>query len=132
MCACVLNHVQLFATPFSVAHRALLSREFSKQEYWSALPLLTPGDLPDPEIESKSLVSPALEGKFFTTVPPGKLYGGFRVHLNSRWASLVAQLVKNLPAIQETWVRSLGWEDPLEKERATHSSVLAWRFPWTV
>ena len=47
-------------------------------------------------------------------------------------ASLVAQLVKNLPALQETWVRSLGWEDPLEKGTATHSRVLAWRIPWTV
>ena len=45
-------------------------------------------------------------------------------------ASLVAQLVKNLPAVQETWVRFLGWEDPLEKEIATHSSILAWRIPW--
>ena len=41
------------------------------------------------------------------------------------WASLVAQLVKNLPAMQETWVQSLGWEDPLEKGKATHSSILA-------
>ena len=48
------------------------------------------------------------------------------------WASLVAQLVKNLPAMQETWVQSLGWEDPLEKGKATHSSILAWRIPWTV
>ena len=48
------------------------------------------------------------------------------------WASLVAQLVKNLPAMQETCVRSLGWEDPLEKGTATHSSILAWRIPWTV
>ena len=47
------------------------------------------------------------------------------------WASLVAQLVKNLPAVQETRVRFLGWEDPLEKEMATHSSILAWRIPWT-
>ena len=45
-------------------------------------------------------------------------------------ASLVAQLVKNLPAVQETWIQSLGWEDPLEKEMATHSSILAWRIPW--
>ena len=45
-------------------------------------------------------------------------------------ASLVAQTVKNLPAMWETWVRSLGWEDSLEKERATHSSILAWRIPW--
>ena len=48
------------------------------------------------------------------------------------WASLVAQLVKNLPALQETWVQSLDWEDPLEKGKATDSSILAWRIPWTV
>ena len=48
------------------------------------------------------------------------------------WASLVAQLVKNLPAMWETWVQSLGWEDPLEKGKATHSSILARRTPWTV
>ena len=46
-------------------------------------------------------------------------------------ASLVAQMVKNLPSLQETWVQSLGWEDPLEKGMATHSSILAWRIPWT-
>ena len=45
--------------------------------------------------------------------------------------SLVAQMVKNLPAMQETWVQSLGWEDPLEEDMATHSSILAWRIPWT-
>ena len=47
------------------------------------------------------------------------------------WASLVAQMVKNWPAIQETWVRSLAWEDPLEKQMATHSSIVAWENPWT-
>ena len=46
-------------------------------------------------------------------------------------ASLVAQRIKRLPAMQETWVRSLGWEDPLQKEMATQSSILAWRIPWT-
>ena len=46
-------------------------------------------------------------------------------------ASLVAQRVKRLPAMQETWVRSLGQEDPLKKEMATHSSTLAWKIPWT-
>ena len=46
-------------------------------------------------------------------------------------ASLIAQSVKNLPAVQETQVRSLGWENPLEKEMATHSGILAWRIPWT-
>ena len=48
------------------------------------------------------------------------------------WASLVAQLVKNLPTTWETWVQSLGWEDPVEKEKATHSSILAWRIPQMV
>ena len=48
------------------------------------------------------------------------------------WASLVAQLAKNLPAFREIWVRSLGWEDPLEKGKATHSSTRAWRILWTV
>ena len=47
------------------------------------------------------------------------------------WASLVAQMIKNLPVIQETWVQSLGQEDPLEKGMATHSTILAWRIPWT-
>ena len=51
--------------------------------------------------------------------------------LQYSWASLVAQLVKNPPAMQETWVQSLGWEDPLEKGMATLSSIMAWRIPWT-
>ena len=46
------------------------------------------------------------------------------------WVSLVAQRVKNLPSMQETWVQSPGWEDPLEKEMATQSSILVWRIPW--
>ena len=52
--------------------------------------------------------------------------------LQYSWASFVAQLEKNLPAMQETWVWSLGWEAPLEKGIVTHSSILAWRIPWTV
>ena len=52
--------------------------------------------------------------------------------LQYSWASLVALLVKNLPAMRETWVQSLEWEDPLEKGKATHSSILAWRIPWAV
>ena len=57
---------------------------------------------------------------------------GIGYPLQYSWASLVAQMVKNLPAILETWVWSLGWEDPLEKGKATHSSILAWRIAWTV
>ena len=55
--------------------------------------------------------------------------GGIYVDI---YTSLIAQLVKNPPAVRETRVRSLGWEDPLEKGKATHSSILAWRIPWTV
>ena len=57
---------------------------------------------------------------------------GIGYPLQYSWASLVAQLVKNLPGVQETWVGSLGWEDPLEKGKATHSSIPAWRIPRTV
>ena len=60
--------------------------------------------------------------------PPGE---GIGYPLQCSVTSLLAQMVKNPPAMQETWVRSLGWEDPLEEGLATHSSVLAWRIPWT-
>ena len=51
--------------------------------------------------------------------------------LQYSWVSLVAQMVKNPPAMWEAWVQSLGWEGPLEEGKATHSSILAWRIPWT-
>ena len=57
---------------------------------------------------------------------------GIGYPLQYSWASLVAQPVKNLPAMQETCVQSLGWEDPLEKGKAAHCSILAWRNPWTI
>ena len=57
---------------------------------------------------------------------------GIGYPLQYSWAPLVAQLVKNLPAMWETWVQSPGWEDPLEKVKPTHSSILAWGIPWTV
>ena len=58
-----------FVSPWTVAHQALSSTGFSRQEYWSGMPFPSPGDLPDPEIEP---MFPALAGRFFTTVPPGK------------------------------------------------------------
>ena len=54
---------------------------------------------------------------------------GIGCPLQYSWASLVAQVVNRLPAMWETWVQSLGWEDPVEKGKATHSSILAWRIP---
>ena len=56
---------------------------------------------------------------------------GIDYSLQYSWACLVAETVKNLSTLQETWVQSLGWEDPLAEGMATHSSILAWRIPWT-
>ena len=64
-----LSHVRLFATPWTVAHQAPLSMGFPRQEYWSGLPFLSPGDLSDPGIKPRS---PVLAGRYFTTEPPGK------------------------------------------------------------
>jgi len=69
---------------------------------------------------------------FFSFYPLIHQIGRFYTVLRFSWASLVAQLVKNLLAMQKTWVQSLGWEDPLEKGKATHSSILVWRIPWTI
>ena len=67
-----LSHVQLFATPWTVALKAPLSMGFSRQEYWSGLSFPIPGDLHDSGIEPVSLMSPVLAGGFYTTEPPGK------------------------------------------------------------
>ena len=86
-------------------------------------------------------VPDASVGKEFTcnAGDPGSIPGsgrspgeGIGYPLQYSWASLVAQLVKNLPAMRETWFRSLGWEDLLEKGTCTHSFMLAWRIPWTI
>ena len=106
------------STDWTVDHQAPLSMGFSRQEHWSGLPCPPPRDLPDPEIEPVSLTSPTLAGGFLTPAPLGS-------------PSLGSQAVKNLPAMRETWVPSLGQEDALEKGMATHSSILAWRIPWT-
>ena len=65
----VLSHVQLFVTPWTVAHQAPLSMGFSRQEYWSGLPFPSPGDLPNPEIEPRS---PTLQADALSSEPPGK------------------------------------------------------------
>ena len=69
-------------------------------------------------------------GRLFSSCGKWGLLSSFSAWLLIAVASLVAQLVKNLPAVLETWVRPLGWEDPLEKGKTTHSSILAWRIPW--
>ena len=79
MCVCVcvwvLTHIQLFASPWTVAHQTPLSMGFSRQEYWSRLPFSASGDVPDPGVKPTFLVSPALAGELFTTEPPGKTSG---------------------------------------------------------
>ena len=70
MCLCVLSCVQLFATPWTVARQVLLSMEFPRQEYWSGLPFLTPGNLPDPGIEPES---PTLQADSLLCESPGKV-----------------------------------------------------------
>ena len=74
--------------------------------------------------------SPCSAGDHSSIAGSGRSAGeGIGYPLQYSWASLVAQLVKNLSTMQETWVRSLGWEDSLEKGKATDSSILAWRIP---
>ena len=86
----------------------------------------SPGDLSDPGIKPTSPVDVA--DRFFNLSHLGSLLAAAGAKsLPSIMASLAAQLVKNLPGMRETWVRSKGWEDPLEKGNATHSSILAWR-----
>ena len=93
---------------------------FSRKEHWSGLPFPSPEDLPYPGIEPGS---PSLQADSLPFELPGKQ--------GTNCVFLVAQMVKNLPAMQETRVQSLGREDPLEKGTATHSSILAWEIPWT-
>ena len=100
------------------------------------MPFPSPKDLPDPGIEPGS---PALQADSLPAKLPGKPPKPYLATGRSPLpailritASLVAQLVKNPPAMRETWVQSLGWEDPLENGKATHSSILAWRIPQTV
>ena len=69
---------------------------------------------------------------FYKQIELMNILSGRKLFIGRGFTFLIAQLVKNPPAMQETWVPSLGWEDPLEKGKAAHSSILAWRIPWTV
>ena len=92
--------------------------------------MLVASDIPDSSVGKDSAYN---AGDPCLIPESGRSTGeGIGYPLQYSWASLVAQLVKNLPAMRETWVQSLGWEDPLEKGKATHSSILAWKIPRTV
>ena len=72
VCVCALSRVCLFMTPWTIAHQAPLSLGLSREEYWSGLPFPSSEDFPNPGIKHRSLVSPEMAGRFFTTEPPGK------------------------------------------------------------
>ena len=109
---------------FLQSHSQSLCGMYSRFPSWPH-PL---GPSPDPVVY---LLHPALLGDGAETHPhPTNTSQLCWLHLYLPFPSLVAQRVKNLPAMQETWVQSLGQEDPLEKGMATHSNILAWRIPW--
>ena len=92
--------------------------------------MLRPGGFPHSSVGKESAYN---VGDPHSIPGSGRSAGeGIGYLLQYSWASLVVQLVKNLPAMRETCIRSLGWEDPLEKGKATHSSILGWIIPWTV
>ena len=116
-----------------------LSRVFSSTTIWKHHFFGTQPSLWSNKSVTVSIVSPSIAMKWCPLDPmififwtlSFKLAFSLFFHLHPWWASLVAQMVKRLPAMWQTWVRSLGWEDPLEKGMATHSSILAWRISWT-
>ena len=126
------SRVLLFATPWTTARQASLSITNSR----SLLKLI-----------SIELVMPSnhlilchllLLPSIFSSIRVFSIESVLCIRWPNYWSfsfsispTLVAQFVENLPAMQETWVWFLGWEDPLEKEMAAHSNVLAWRIPWT-
>ena len=108
-----LSRVQLFVTPWTVACQVPLSMEFSRQEYCVL------------SCSNKTLLIETSTGAVLAH------RSQFANPYSISWASLVVQTVKNLPATWETQAQNLSWQDPLEKGMATHSSILAWRIPWT-
>ena len=94
--------VWLFVSPWTVAHQAPLPMEFSRQEYWGGVPFLTPGDLPNPGVESASLASPALAGGFFTTSNPREPQMGYITQIRI-WLYSENSLKRNMLIIQSTY-----------------------------
>ena len=145
VCALSLSRVPLLVTLWTVACHAL-SMEFSRQRYWSGCHFLFQGIFPD---QGSNLVSyvpcigrwtlyhwatweaPVLPDPTLKSWTSDLLLPLLLSSVTFSDTSLVAQMVKHLPTMRESWVWSLGQEDPLEKEMATHSSIHAWKIPWT-
>ena len=124
-----VSRVRLLATPWIAAYQAPLSMGFSRQEYWSGVPL------PSLTLSLHYQIYFICFNYILLLNIPKMIYRFMLSKINyvNFWAcvSLVAQRLKWLPPMRDTRVRSLGGEDPLEKEMATHSSILPWRIPWT-
>ena len=123
-CVCVLSHVQLFVTPWTVAHQAPQSMEFSRQEYWSGLPLTSAGIFSNAEIKPTSFGSPALAGRFFTTEqPPIK-----RRNLDTERDTQMEPNVKTQGKEGHRQAKSvLGHQQPGERPGASHSLLSSGR-----
>ena len=128
------SHVWLCVSPRTSARQAPPSTGFSRQEYWRGVSF--------PYIQLKqcylSIIYPwnqekrnSTKLKARNTVTLKIMIYGNKYKYSIKWASPVAQMVKNLPAMRDTPVPSLGWEDPLENGMASGSSILAWEIPWT-
>ena len=136
-CAELLSHVRFFVTPWTVASQAPLSMGIPQARYWSGLSCPPQGIFPtqgsNPGILHCDFPHSSVGNKLACNAgDPSSVPGwgrsaaeGIGYPLQYSWASLVAQLVKNPPAMWESWVWSLSWDDPLEKGKATHSSILA-------
>ena len=121
VCVFSCSVVSSSVTPWIVACWAPLPMEFFRQEYWSGLPFPTPGDLPNPGTEPKSLASPAWADRFFPTSTTWEsweypLEKGMATHSGILGTSLGAQMVENLPEMWETRVQSLGVKIPWRRE----------------
>ena len=134
ICVCVLCHSVMsnFWDPVncsplgSSVHRILQARILQAILEWAAIPFSRGSSWP----RNWTCIS-CIAGRFFTIWATREDLIFFFCGGGGEDASLVAQMVRNLPAMQETWVWSLGQEDPLEKGMATHTNILAWKTPWT-
>ena len=95
VCVCVLSHVRLFDIPWTVAHHAPLFMEFFRQEYWSGLPFIPPGDLPDPGIKPESHQSPSLQADSLPLAPPGKPLLWLKANVKGEGVLPVSELAWN-------------------------------------
>ena len=126
------SHVQLFATPWTVAHQAPCPWDSPGKDIGVGCHALLKGVFPSHGSNPHLLCLLHWEASALQLVPPGKPYlRDIKENSFSHWSSLMAQMVKNLTAMQETRVQSLDQEDHLEKGMATHFSVLAWKIHQT-